>query len=118
MRADCLSRLKHDHTGICLEPKVFEMIDHQYGSHSVDLFSTRDNRLLNRYVSWQPDPSAVAVDAFMLPLKGKNPYCFPLVACIPRLLREVLRQQVTVTLVAPASIIASKKLWSAPVLTQ
>ena len=33
--------------------------------------------LLNRYVSWQPDASAVAVYAFMLPLKGENPYCFP-----------------------------------------
>ena len=38
------------------------------------------------------DPSAVVVDAFLLPLKGENPYCFPPVSCIPQLLREVLRQ--------------------------
>ena len=37
----------------------------------------------------------------MFPLKGENPYCFPPVACIPRLLREVLHQQATVTLIAP-----------------
>ena len=55
--------------------------------------------MLDHYVLWRPDPSAIAVDAFMFPLKGKNPYCFPPVTCIPRLLREVLRQQVTVTLV-------------------
>ena len=67
----------------------------------MDLFATRDNRLLNRYVTWQPDPSAVTVDAFMFPLKGENPYCFPPVACIPRLLREVLCQQITVIVVAP-----------------
>ena len=83
VRADRLSRWKHDHTDIRLEPKVFEMIDRQYGPHSVDLFATRDNRLLDRYVSWRPDPSAVAVDAFMLPLKGENPYFFTPVACIP-----------------------------------
>ena len=70
--------------------KVFEMIDRRYGPHSVDLFTTRDNQLLDRYVSWRPDPSAVAVDAFLFPLKGENPYCFPPVTCIPRLLREVL----------------------------
>ena len=49
------------------------MIDRRYGPHLVDLFATRDNWLLNRYVSWRPDPSAVAVDTFMLPLKGENP---------------------------------------------
>ena len=100
VRADCLSCWKHDHTDIRLEPKVFKMIDRRYGPHSVDLFATRNNWLLDRYVSWRPDPSAVAVYAFMFPLKGKNPYCFPPVACIPQLLREVLRQQVTVTVVA------------------
>ena len=101
VRADRLSRWKHDHTDIRLSKAAFEIVDRRYGPHSVDLFATRDNRLLPRYVSWHPDPSAVAVDAFLFPLKGENPYCFPPVTCIPRLLREVLRQQVTVTLIAP-----------------
>ena len=77
------------------------MINQRYGPHSVDLFATQDNQLLDRFVSWRPDPSAIAVDAFMFSLKGENPYCFSPVSCISRLLREVLRQQVTITLVAP-----------------
>ena len=101
VRADRLSRWKQDHTDIRLNPAVFHQIDQRYGPHSVDLFATRDNALLDRFVSWQPDPSAIAVDAFMFPMKGENPYCFPPVSCIPRLLREVLRQQSTITLVAP-----------------
>ena len=76
VRAACLSRWKHDHTDIRLKPKVFEIIDCRYGPHLVDLFATRDNRLLNRYVSWRPDPLAVALNAIMLPLKGENPYYF------------------------------------------
>ena len=56
---------------------------------------------LQRAIHSPPDPSAVAVDAFRFLLKGENPYCFPPVSCIPQLLREVLRQQVTITLVAP-----------------
>ena len=94
VRADRLSRWKHDHTDIRLKPKVFEMIDRRYSPHSVDLFITQDNRLLDRYVSWQPDPSAVAVDAFLFPLKGETPTAsrFPPVSCIPRLLQEVLRE--------------------------
>ena len=83
VRADRLSRWKHDHTSIHLKPKVFEIIDRRYSPHSLDLFATWYNQLLDRYVSWRPDPSAVAVDAFMFPLKGKNPYCFPPVAGIP-----------------------------------
>ena len=66
---------KHNHTNIWLDLKVFDTIDHMYrpGPHSVDLFATQDNRLLDRFVSWRPDPSAIAVDAFMFPLKGENP---------------------------------------------
>ena len=50
VRADRLSRWKHDHIDIRLEPKVFEIIDRRYDPHSVDLFATRDNWLFNRYV--------------------------------------------------------------------
>ena len=67
----------------------------------MDLFAIWDKRLLNHFVSWRPDPSAVTVDAFMFPLKGENPYCSPPVSYISRLLEEVLRQQVTITLAAP-----------------
>ena len=53
--ANRLSRWKHDHTDIPLEPKVFEIIDRRYSPHAVDLFATWDNRMLNCYVPWQPD---------------------------------------------------------------
>ena len=39
----------------------------------VDLFATRDNRLLDRVVSWRPDPSAIAVDTFFVPDEGREP---------------------------------------------
>ena len=90
IRADRLSPWKHDHTNIRLNLKVFNMIDQGYGPHSGDLFATQDNGLLDRFVSWRPNPSAIALDAFMFPLKGKNPYCFPPITCISQLLREVL----------------------------
>ena len=101
VRADRLSRWKHDHTDIRLNPKVINMIDQRYGPHSVDLFATQDNPLLDRFVSWGPDPSAIAVDAFMFPLEDENPYRFPPISSISRLLREVLQRQVAITLAAP-----------------
>ena len=66
-----------------------------------ELFATQDNRLHDRFRSWRPDPPAIGVDPFMFLRKGENPYCFPPGTCIPRLLQEVLHQQVTITLAAP-----------------
>ena len=102
MQADRLSRWKHDHTDIRPEPKIFEMIDRRYGPLSGPLRNSGQPVARSLcVVSWRPDLSAVAADAFVLPLEGENLYCFPPVSCIPRLLRDVLCQQVTVTLIAP-----------------
>ena len=101
VRTNRLSRWKQDHTNIRLNPIVFHQIDQRYGPHSADLLATRNNTLLNRFVSCRPDLSAIAVDTFMFQMKGENPYCFPTVSCIPWPLREVLRQQATITLFAP-----------------
>ena len=46
-RADHRRRWKHDHTDIRLEPEVFEIIDRRCCTHSLDLFATQDNRLLD-----------------------------------------------------------------------
>ena len=105
-RANLLSRWKKDHTDIRLPQACFDRIEQSFGPHSVDMFATRDDALLPLFVSWRPDPDSIATDAFMFPMKNENPYCFPPVACIPRLLREVLHQQATITLVAPD--------WAAP----
>ena len=73
VRANRLSRWKHYHTDIRLAPKVFNLVDRRHDPHSVDLCATRDNDLLDRFVSRRPDPSAIAIDAFMFPLNGENP---------------------------------------------
>ena len=100
-RADLLSRWKQDSTDLKLDPKFFRLAEKRWGPHTVDLFATRLNHQLDRFVSWRPDPLAAAVDAFQFPLSGENPWCFPPEALIPRLLGLLTRQRATVTLVAP-----------------
>ena len=51
VRADRISRWKQDHTNIRLNPAVFRRIDQRYGPHSVGLFATKDNALLDHFVS-------------------------------------------------------------------
>ena len=50
-RADLLSRGKKDHTDIRLHPSSFQLVQHKFGPPSVDLFATRNNALLLRFVS-------------------------------------------------------------------
>ena len=54
------------------------MINCRYKPHSIELFTAHNNRLLNHFVLWRLDRSAIAVDAFSFELKGVNPHCFPL----------------------------------------
>ena len=100
-RADLLSCWKQGSTDLKLDPKFFRLAEKRWGPHTVDLFATRLNHQLDRFVSWRPDPLAAAVDAFQFPLSGENPWCFPPEALIPRLLGQLTRQRATVTLVAP-----------------
>ena len=83
--ADRLSCLKQDHTRIWLKPAVFHETNQWYSPHLVDLFATQDSALLDCLMSWWPDPSAIAINAFIFLMKCENPYCFPLVSCIPQL---------------------------------
>ena len=100
-RADLLSRWRRDTTDLKLNPRFFKQAEHRWGSHSVDLFATRLNRQVRRFVSWRPDPEAIATDAFQFPLVGENPWCFPPESLIPRLLGMLTRLRKTATLVAP-----------------
>ena len=44
---------------------------------AIDLFASRLNKQMNRFVAFRPDPAAVAVDAFSLSWKAETFLCFP-----------------------------------------
>ena len=47
-----------------LRKDIFQKICKLFGSPEIDLFASRLNHQLERYVSWQPDPKAEYVDSF------------------------------------------------------
>ena len=75
--ADWESRHHMDSSDWQLLPSVFQSLNSQLGSFSVDLFSSRTNAQLPRYYSWKSDPAAIAVDAFSVPWAPEQPYLFP-----------------------------------------
>ena len=59
------------------------------------------NMQLPCFVSWQPEPAAIAVDAFHFPRIGENAWCFVPKVLIGRLLSAVIRQRAMITLITP-----------------
>ena len=71
------------------------------GPCRVDLFASRLNNQLPLYVSWRPDPFAMATDAFQLQWTDLQAYAFPPFALIGRCLQKIRQEQATVLLIAP-----------------
>ena len=78
VNADKLSRKFDDRTEWMLNPKCFDKICKYFGTPQVDLFASRLNCQMKPFVSWRPDPEAVAIDAFSINWsKWEFVYAFP-----------------------------------------
>lgn len=100
--ADYMSRHFSDSTEWKLHEKVFEKICHLYYEPDIDLFATRLNKQVSSYVSWFPEPDAMASDAFSISWSDFNPYIFPPFSMISRVLQKIQDDQVrTAILIVP-----------------
>lgn len=101
--ADALSRTTWDSDDWGLNPRYFRMADRKWGPFAVDLFATAQNRLCPRFFSRLPQPGALGIDAL------RHPWSTPLGALwanppwplISRVLDKVIRERVSLALVAP-----------------
>ena len=93
MNFDAEWKLNHDYLADCLAKFKFEP--------SIDLFASRVNSQLSKYVSFRADPEAVAVDAFTLNWTHLDFYAFPPFSVLLRVLRKVRRDQAAGILVVP-----------------
>lgn len=64
--ADHMSRSFSDSTEWKLNEKVFNEICNTFFYPDIDLFASRLNRQLEKYISWFPDPQAITSDAFSI----------------------------------------------------
>ena len=60
----------------------------------VDLFATRLNSQLARFVSWKPDPEALFYDAFSRLWDAFTPYIFPPFSLLGRVLAKIQNSKV------------------------
>ena len=99
--ADALSRSYKDDLEWSLDNSVFHKIKSLYPLVETDMFASRINAKLKKYVSFYPDHEAFAVDAFSINWDKKVLYMFPPFSVIPRILQKIQMEQAEVVLVAP-----------------
>ena len=84
-----------------LNSDIFKMLNEMWGPFDIDLFASRLTKQVDVYMSWHPDPGAVAVNALHNEWLYGNMYCFPPYNLIPLIIRKVRAEEVTITLIAP-----------------
>ena len=94
--ADRLSRTLNDDMEWELSQEVFQMVQNQFDPLDIDLFASKDNYNLDKYVSYL----AVAINAFSLTWTN-NSYLFPPFSLLGLVLQKVQQDKATVVLVAP-----------------
>ena len=100
--ADQESRTQGDSSEWKLKPSVFKQLMEQLGPCQIDLFASRLTAQLKTYMSWRPDPGAVATDALSQSWNQIKGYAFPPFSLIGRCLTKVRREQVPeIVLITP-----------------
>lgn len=80
---------------------IFSQMVDEFGSPDIDMFATRLNKQIEEFVSWKPDPDAIAIDAFSVNWSNQYVYAFPPFRCVNQVLQKARQDQADVLLVAP-----------------
>ena len=97
--ADVLSR-RDVNKELSLVPSVFQLLLDKFQlKPDIDLFASRFNNKLPKYVSWKPDSCATAVDAFSLSWGNLFPYMFPPFCLLSRVLNKVRKDRTQLAIV-------------------
>ena len=101
----CADRLSCKHESSLewkLHPTVFKWIAERHYAPDIDLFASRLNYQVGRYVSWKPDPVAWAMDAFSVVWSRLKPYLFPPFSLLGEVLQKLKVEEVpSAVVIAP-----------------
>ena len=99
--ADKKSRVFQDSLEWMLHPAVFQALQKEAGCFDIDLFATRVNHQASAFVSWRPQPEAIAIDAFNVKCDFHLAYLFPPFCMIERFFQKIQQDQSHCVLITP-----------------
>lgn len=102
VEADRLSRTINDDLEWKLNETTFLKICQIFHlKEGIDLFASRLNYQLERYVSFLPDPEAVCVNAFSFPWKNIFFFIFPPFSMLRKVLQKIQQDKADAIVIAP-----------------
>lgn len=84
-----------------LNKNILAQIEQLWGTREIDLFADRLTTQKSKYISWKPDPDALATDAFSQTWTTMSAYTFPPFCLIGRCLAKIKKDQAQITLITP-----------------
>ena len=100
IEADQESRAK-DCSEWKLNPQIFQTICNKMGKPEIDLFASLATHQLTKYMSWKPDPKAIAVNALQTSWTHTFPYAFPPFKLIGKTLNKIRYHHISAIIVTP-----------------
>ena len=102
IKADEQSRKFNDATEWMLNPNIFQKLVQKTFLPQIDLFASRLNNQTPKFVSWKPDPEAMAIDAFSLKWNQWDKiYIFPPFSLIQRVLQKLNVDEAEALVIVP-----------------
>jgi hypothetical protein len=99
--ADSASRHHNDDIEWSIKGKIFVRIIRLLGSPQIDLFASRLNKKLDKFVSWRPDPASFAIGAFSLSWHKWYSYIFPPFSLLPAVLKKLQYERADAIVILP-----------------
>lgn len=100
--ADKQSRKSASCTEWKLKSSIFQTIIEKFKFvPDIDLFASRINCQLDRFVSYTPDPNAFAVNAFTLDWSNLAIYAFPPFSCVGKMVRKIIQDKAKGIIIVP-----------------
>ena len=101
INADFESRHVDNRLEWAIYPDIFASLCQRFGTPDIDMFATRLNTKLDKFVSWRPNPGAMNVDAFSISWNNLYVYLFPPFSLITKCLHKVRFDSTTALLIFP-----------------
>ena len=74
-----------------------------FGNPTLDLFASRINYQIDRYISWKPVPKALAIDAFSIKCNTEFYHIFPTFSLLGKVTAKTYRDKKSTQKVHPKS---------------
>ena len=89
--ADSFSRNLNETIGWKLSTHLFQKISSMFRNPTLDLFASRIYYQINRYISWKPDPKALAIEAFSIKWNTEFYYIFAPFSLLGKVTAKIYR---------------------------